>query len=171
MSQPPLLPDEALFRVQRLARRDGLSMLVIAGLFAVLAALAGDFIGAITGLLVAGAGALELHGAALLNDGWARGMNWLVGSQVFLLATILCYCALRLLHHEVPPIPEEMRSLIDLSSSELGMTTEQYLQTVYRVGLWLVVVLSLIYQGGMIIYYLRRRAAVARALTETSGPA
>lgn len=170
MPQPPLLPDEALFRVQRLARRDGLSMLVIAGLFALLAALAGDFVGAITGLLVAGAGALELHGAALLNDGRARGMNWLVGSQVFLLATILGYCALRLLHHETPPIPEEMRSLIDLSAAELGMTTEQYLATVYRVGLWLVAFLSLLYQSGMVIYYLRRRAAVARALAETVEP-
>ena len=89
---------------------------------------------------------------------------------IFLLATILGNCALRLLHHEAPPIPEEMRSLIDLSAAELGMTTEQYLATVYRVGLWLVAFLSLLYQGGMVIYYLRRRAAVARALAETVEP-
>lgn len=171
MLQPPFLPDEVLARVHRLARRDGSSMLVIAGVFAVLAALAGDGVGAITGLLVAGAGALELHGAALLNDGEPRGMSWLIGSQAFLLATILGYCTLRLLHHEIPPLPEEMRSLIDQSAAELGLTAEQYLQRVYRLGLWLVAILSVLYQGGMIVYYARRREAVARALALPRDPA
>ena len=57
MQQPPLLPAETLVRVLRLAKFDGLSVLLIAGVFALLAATAGDFSGALVGLLAAGAGA------------------------------------------------------------------------------------------------------------------
>jgi len=55
MKAPPLLPEETLLRVLRVARLDGLSVLVIAGVFALISALAGDGVGAVVGLLVAGA--------------------------------------------------------------------------------------------------------------------
>ncbi|MEY4940081.1 MAG: hypothetical protein RIQ93_1816, partial [Verrucomicrobiota bacterium] len=141
-------------------------MLIVAGLFALLAAMTGDFVGAITGLLVAGAGALELHGAALLNVGRLRGMNWLIGSQLFLLLTILCYCALRLFHLEIPPVPSEMEAMIEMSASQLGMSPGEYLQNLYRFVLFVVALLSIAYQGGMILYYMKRRAGVASALAE-----
>src|SRR5215217_227981 len=99
---PPLLPIETFVRVIRLAKLDGLSVLVVSSAYAVLAGMAGDFSGAIFGLLVAGAGALELHGVALLQQSLPRGMNWLVGSQLFLLFSILAYCAVRLAYVEVP---------------------------------------------------------------------
>lgn len=139
-------------------------MLIVAGIFSLLAALGGDFVGAITGLLVAGAGALELHGAALLNDGRFRGMNWLIGSQLFLLLTILGYCALRLFHLEIPPVPADMEAVIEMSATQLGMTPGEYLQGLYRFVLFLVALLSVGYQGGMLVYYAKRRAAVASAL-------
>ena len=97
MKAPPLLPEETLIRVLRVARLDGLSVLVISGVFALVSALAGDGLGAVVGLLVAGAGAVELHGATLLEHGEPRGIDWLTGSQGFLLATIALYCALRFL--------------------------------------------------------------------------
>jgi hypothetical protein len=139
-------------------------MLLVAGMFALLAAMTGDSVGAITGLLVAGAGALELHGAALLNDGRRRGMSWLIGSQLFLLLTIIAYCALRLFHLEIPPVPADMEPIIAMSAAQLGLSPAEYLQGLYRVVLSLVALLSLAYQGGMILYYARRRAAVETAL-------
>ena len=67
--QPPLLPDEVFMRVYRLARRDGFSVLIIASVFALFAAIMGDMSGALIGLSVAGAGALELQGCHLLREG------------------------------------------------------------------------------------------------------
>ena len=54
MRAPPLLPEETLFRVLRLARFNGLSVLGIAGFFAVISAAAQDVPGALVGVLVAG---------------------------------------------------------------------------------------------------------------------
>src|SRR5262245_17604351 len=64
MQQPPLLPEVTLFRVLRLARFDGMGAMLLGGIFALLSASAGDFPFASIGLLAAGAGAVELHGAA-----------------------------------------------------------------------------------------------------------
>jgi hypothetical protein len=164
MQQPPLLPEETLARVYRLARFDGMGVLMIAGFFACIAAAAGDVLGAIVGLLVAGAGALELHGATLLRQGQERGITWLVGSQLFLLVSILAYCGARMLTLELPPIPDDLRPMIEASAAQAGLKVEEYLKLVYRLGLWIVASVSILYQGGMTLYYLRRRHAVSRAL-------
>lgn len=164
MQQPPLLPEEVLYRVLRVARLDGRSVLFIAGLFALFAAAAGDYAGAIIGLLIAGAGAIELHGEGLLRDGRLRGVNWLITSQLYLMAVIIAYCALRLLHPVVTPIPETLKPMIELSAQQLGMTVNEYTQFVYRLTLRIFAVVTFFYQGGMAIYYSRRREAIAQAL-------
>ena len=166
MQQPPLLPAETLVRVLRLAKFDGLSVLLIAGVFALLAATAGDFSGALVGLLAAGAGAVELHGVSLLGEREPRGMSWLVGSQLFLLFSILVYCAVRMAHLELPPVPDMFRGVIDASAQQLGMSREEYMTFVQRLGLQAVAVVSFFYQGGMAFYYHRRREPVTRALAE-----
>jgi hypothetical protein len=164
MPQPPLLPEETFTRVIRLAKADGFGVLAFSGLFALLAASGGDSSGAMVGLIVAGAGAIELHGAALLQSGDPRGMRWLIGSQLFLLVAIMGYCALRLQQVELPPIPEEMQPLVETSAQQADLPVPEYLQLVYRLSFGFVALAALIYQGGMTIYYLRRRAAVRQAL-------
>lgn len=164
MQQPPLLPEETLIRVYRVARVDGSGILIVAAFFACVAAVSGDFLGAIAGLLVAGCGAMELHGAGLMRQGEERSVTWLVGSQFFLLVSILAYCGVRLMSLEIPPIPEELQPMVEMSARQAGLSVDEYLRTVYRLGLWLVALVSLLYQGGMIQYYLRRRDAVYRAL-------
>lgn len=161
---PPLLPEETLARVHRLARMDGMSVLAISSVFAVLAAMQRDFAGTFVGLAVAGAGAIELHGTALLRDGRERGMNWLVASQLFLLASILTYCAVRLQNFEIPTLPPELRTMVETTAEQLGMTPDRYVMLTHRTTLWMVAGLSTLYQGGMALYYFRRRDAVARAL-------
>lgn len=164
MKQPPLLPEETLHRVLRVARLDGLSVAFIAGLFALFAALAGDWLGAVIGLLVAGAGAIELHGATLLVHGERRGMNWLVGSQLFLLTTVVAYCGLRLLHPGLGPLLAAVTDDMKLSLQSAGWTPERFVTFVYNTTYYAVAVVTVIYQGGMALYYFRRRAPVARAL-------
>jgi hypothetical protein len=162
--RPPLLPEEILARVLRVARFDGLSVLVLAGTFALLKAIDQQAAFALIGLAAAGAGAVELHGVGQLRHGDARGVRWLLTSQPLLLAAVLAYCALRVKSAEVPPIPDSFRNLIALSAGQLGMTVEDYLRFVQQLTIGLLAVLSTAVQGGMFIYYWRRRAAVRTAL-------
>ena len=162
---PPLLPEETLQRVLRIAKFNGMSVLLIAGFFALAAAGGGDYPGAIVGLLVAGAGAIELHGEGKLRAGDERGMNWLVGSQLYLAVVMLSFCTLRLTHLEIEPIPESLKPIIELGAQQWQMTTEEYQLMIWRLTYRLLALLTLFYQGGMALYYFRRREAVTRALT------
>ena len=171
---PPLLVHDTLLRVLRVARFDGLSVLMVAGLFALLAAGAGDVRGALIGITVALAGALELHGTAMLQHGDARGISWLVGSQTFLLLTLLSYCAWQLTHLELEPLRLAFQSSLRIplmkqlwaANQELGVTEETFLRQIHTTTYVCLAMATLIYQGGMTVYYLRRREAVMRALAD-----
>jgi len=164
MQPPPLLPEETYSRVLRLAKFDGTGVLALGALFAVLAASGGEAHFAIVGLLAAGAGAIELHGATLLQQGESRGTRWLVASQPFLLAVIYAYCVLRLTHFEMPPVPDRFREALEATAGQLGLTIEEYFRFVNRLTAQIVAGVATIYQGWMTVYYLRRRAAVEQAV-------
>ncbi|HVU35111.1 MAG TPA: hypothetical protein VHE61_16880 [Opitutaceae bacterium] len=163
---PPLLPEETLMRVLRMARINGLGMLVVAGFFSVLSAMAGDYVGTMAGLIVAGGGALEVHGGTMVAHQDSRGMNWLVSSELVALVGILAYCAVRLVHVQIPPVPDDLKATLALDAQQLGMTVEQLLVRTYRIGFEIIAVLSVVYQGGIALYYARRRRAVQRALDQ-----
>lgn len=164
MPQPPLLPEETLTRVLRIARFDGTGALVLGGLFALLAAAGGERGFAVVGLLASGAGAIELHGVGLLRQGEARGMNWLIASQPLLLAVILVYCALRLWFVELPPVPEDFQGVFAASAQQWGMPLPDYQRALNRITILVLAAVAVGFQGGMVIYYVRRRAAVEQAL-------
>lgn len=166
---PPLLPAYALRRVTHIARLDGLGVLTIAGLFALASALLHDEVGTAIGLAVAGAGAIELHGVALLRHGAERGMHWLVGSQILLLVVVLGYVALRLWHVDITAMRPLLSSAQQQVIVQSGLSVDQFLRTVYKATYILVGIATLLYQGGLTIYYQRRRAAVAAALREFAG--
>lgn len=169
---PPLLPEETLARVLRIARLDGLSVLGVAGFFALLAASAGDLRGAILGIVIAGTGAGELHGAALLRHGEPRGVDWLVGSQLSLLGALLGYCAWRLTHVDLEPLRVAFQTMLQsptmqemwAANQQAGMTEEKFLRQTHTLTYASLGIATLIYQGGMSLYYQRRRAAVTQAL-------
>jgi hypothetical protein len=166
---PPPLPVDTLERVIRLARTDGRLLLVIAGLFAAMSAMGLQQIGAIAGCLAAGCGALEVHGANLLRQGDPRGLRWLVRSQLALLAVIAGYVVARLLTFD----PELMRSLITdemrTTFAQAGIQEEDILpmvKAVYQFMYGAVAFVSLLYQGGMALYYRRKAPAVEAALED-----
>lgn len=164
MPQPPLLPQETLERVERLARFDGLSLVVLGGLFALPAAAARDLPFASIGLLAAGAGAMELHGLGLLRGGEARGMGWIIASQPLLLAVIWSYGVLRMMFFELPPLPDGMSDMAKLGAAQWGLSVDDYFRRINQLIVGSLGVIALLYQGGMTVYYLRRRTAVAAAL-------
>lgn len=167
--QPPLLPDETLSRVYRLARRDGTLVLAIAGFFALLSAAAGDHIGVTVGLLVAGAGAIELHGSHLLRLGETRAMRWLIGSQFFLMAAVIAYCAVRLATYDPRFINQALTPELRQSFAQAGYTggaLNELVERVYHLTYGAVALVTLLYQGGMALHYARRRESVALAIAD-----
>ncbi|MEO7413553.1 MAG: hypothetical protein ABIZ81_09355 [Opitutaceae bacterium] len=171
---PPLLAHEIYVRVLRIARLDGMSVLGLAGFFALTAAGAGNVQGALVGVLIALAGALELHGASMLRQGDARGIDWLVRSQFYLLLMMLGYCGWRLTRIDLEPLRAAFQIALRspmmqkswAANQEMGMTEDQFLQQTYTLTYVLLAIATLIYQGGMALYYLRRRDPVTRALAE-----
>jgi len=167
--KPPLLPAETLRRVVRTAKFDGTGILVISGAFALASASVHDVTGAEVGLLVAAAGAMELHGAGLIRNGERRGTDWLVASQLFLLAIILGYVGWRLQRMDIAP----MRALLTGEQRgailNAGLTVDDFLRLVYRATYGIFGAASLLYQGGLSLYYYRRRTAVAAALNDSGG--
>jgi hypothetical protein len=166
MRQPPLLPEETLSRVLRLAKFDGLGGLVLGTIFALVSASSGHFPLTVIGLLAAGAGAIELHGIGLLRQGDRSGMNWLIASQPLLLLVILSYCALRLWFLEMPPLPDQVRSVLAASAAQWRMSLEDFLLMFNRITYGVLALAAVGFQGGMMIYYLRRREPVAQALID-----
>lgn len=164
MKAPPPLPEKVLRRVLFIARFDGWSVVGVAGALTLLTVAMGDRVGGLIGVLVTAAGALELRGVSLLGRGEVRGMKWLIGSQLFLLTTILTYCALRLARPEVAPlramITPEMKDQLDM----LGLGIDQFLLQLYRLVYLAVALVVLLYQGGLAFYYTRKRSEVTRAL-------
>lgn len=164
MKAPPLLPEETYFRVLRVAGMDGLSVMAVAGLLALAAAAMHDLPNAGVGLLVAAAGAIELHGVSLLRAGEERGMKWVLASQPYLLAVLLGYCAVRLASYDPAPLQVAMTPELRASLAEAGYSEDMFLRLAYRLVYVVLAVGTTVLQGGMTIYYWRRRAAVIVAV-------
>jgi len=169
MKPPPFLPEETLARVLRVSYFDGLSVLLVAVFFAALAATGGDFSGMVVGLAIAAAGAIELHGAFLLRAGDSRGMKWVLASQPYLALTILGYCLVRLTNYDPTLMRAAMTSDLRAQIAASGISEEHFLRLAYSLVYGVFAIVTIGYQGGMSIYYLRRRAAVASALDPEIG--
>jgi hypothetical protein len=151
-----------------MARLDGTGVLALAGAGTLGLAAMGDRSGAFIGLLVAGAGAVELHGAGLLRNGESRGLRWLVASQLYLLVAVLAYVGLRLTSYDPALINLVMTDSLRQRYLDAGLEPDQIdrvVQLSYYLTYALVGLLTLAYQGGMAIYYWRRRRAVTQALS------
>jgi hypothetical protein len=166
-NRSPPSPEKTLARVLKLAKFEGITVLVIGSGGALLSALMGDWLGAVVGVLVAGAGAVECHGGNLLRDGQARGLNWLVRSQLLLLNIILLYIAIRLLtliFGGVNAVTSEgFRSLM-ASFDRWELSDQKQFVQQFKLFYALIAALTLVYQGGMALYYHRRRSIIREAL-------
>ena len=166
MKTPPLLPEETLHRVLRVANFNGLSVLAVSGMMTLAVASTGNYVGVAIGLLVAAAGAIELHGAGLLRAGDARGTRWLVASQPYLLLVVLAYCGVRLASYDPALLQAAMTPELREALTQKGYTEEKFLHLLYVTTYVVLAVGTLIYQGAMTLYYLRRQAALTSAVQQ-----
>lgn len=174
--EPPLTPEETLRRTLRTARIDGLSVLLVSGVFTLWSFADRDWAEAGIGLLICSAGAIELRGRALLQAKQIRGLDWLVGSQVWLLAVAQGYFLWRLqsydpafVRHYAEPILRSaaVRPLVEASGlTEAGLFGD--VRSIYTTAYMIAAVVFFVFQGGLALRYRRSRAAIALALGATA---
>lgn len=167
-AKPPLLPSETLERVLGHARLNGAWVLIVGSTFGLIGAAGGEVLGALAWLLVAGTGAMALHGVTLLNHREPRGTNWLVGGQLFCMAFILALCGWQLTHVDLAPLRVAVTADMRTSLAQTGLTEEEFLLLSYRLTYAIVALIAILYPGSMALYYHRRREAVAAAVEGTS---
>jgi len=155
---PPLLPATALARAGKLARFDGLTVLVVAGCFAAVSLAMRDWAGAVICLGAVGAGAAEWRGGVLLKTHRAGSVRWLVGSQLSLLGLVWLYAAWRYTHYDPQLISALVEPFVRERLEEAFLTMDDLapaLEFAHRLTYLLLATLSLAYQGGLAWYYAR----------------
>jgi hypothetical protein len=162
-------PNETLHRVMRIARLDGWSIAIFAGLCALVSLVTGDLVGAVVGLIVAAGGVVELRGLKKLTQHDAEGgMTLLIRAQLIVLGSIWCYALGKLAGFDAETamngMTPDMKTMID----QVGLSTAEIVRLlrVTFYGMYAtVLVVTLIYQGGLALYYRNRRETVREALT------
>ncbi|MFI5356600.1 MAG: hypothetical protein ACHQ4G_04625 [Opitutales bacterium] len=161
-------PQDVLRRVLRVSAMNGWSVALFAGLCAVISLFLGQLVGAGIGVLVTIGGVMELRGRRLLQQRDIDGMRLLVRAQLLVLGVILVYAVSRLASFDGEAAlgneTAEMRQLLNQS----GIDQDELMgliKTVFYAMYSAVIVATVIYQGGMALYYRRCTAAVRTAMT------
>jgi hypothetical protein len=169
---PPLPADQALARVLKISRLNGWSIAIISSLGALFSLAFGDLTGAGIGLLAACAGGMEVRGHRLLQRGDADGLRWLGRAELFLLAVIATYAASRLLSFDAESVRENITPDQQAVLQEVGLEMTDVIplvRLVFRLFYGAVLLLTCLYQGGMIFFY-RRQAPLVRAALAGRSP-
>jgi len=161
-------PEEKVYRrVLFIAALDGWSVIGAAGLGTLVTLVFGDLGGSFVGLLVAGAGAMELHGRRQLRRRDAGGMRWLVRAQTFLLGVILIYCVSRLGSFDPETAMANLTPDMEVALREAGLTRadiQPLVHATFVATYATVAALTLIVQGGLTLYYRSRTPRVTAFL-------
>jgi hypothetical protein len=179
--KPEPSPADTLRKVIKIARVNGMVVVFpVAGLCALVEMAMGDWFGAIVGFLVAAAGWSEWHGAKLLKRGQARGMAWLVRSQLYLLGLIWLYALTQMAGYNPDSVRASLQELNRVGGinvkemlENLGYDTQEVIQlgrTFCYVLYGSFALVAVFYQGGLALFYRRHTAAVRTALAETKQP-
>jgi hypothetical protein len=163
-------PEEKVYRrVLFVAAFDGWSVVGVACFGTLLTLLFGDLTGILVGLLVISAGVMELHGRRRLRRRDAGGMRWLARAQLFLLAVILVYCVSRLGSFDAETAMGNLTPDMEAALNEAGLTRADIQPLVHATFVTtyaVVAVVSLIFQGGLALYYRRRTDRVTAFLAQ-----
>jgi len=169
----PTKAEKTLARVLKISGVEGWSIIILAGLGCLISLALGDYSGVGIGLLIASAGGMELRGRKLLRRRDPSGMKTLARSQLFLLGVVLVYCATRLGSFDDATVMGNLTPDMETALKELGIQKSDILPLVRLTffatygGLALG---TLLYQGGMAIYYRAKTPLVTEALTTPPRP-
>ena len=152
-----------LARAASLARSNGAGLLVF-GVVGVLFSLSGRYPADLAlGVLLAVSGFVELRTARRLARADPSAPRILAANELLLMAGILAYCTLRLAD---PPAsgedPAGQLGALGIAGDDLAALTESLSRLIYLSCAGI----TLLYQGGLALYFLRRRARIESYLTE-----
>lgn len=162
----------------RISKINAWSVTLIAGFFTLLSLIGLSVAGIVVGAAVTAAGIIELQGQKALQTDPARARLWMVGSQVWLLTGVLSYCGWRLMMLDpADPLAVfgseagqllQMVEIMGISSAEL----EHLFVQAYRITYGLIAGLTVLFQGGLALYYRSRigRLIAAHPSTEAVSP-
>ena len=154
-------------KITRISTFNAWSVTFIAGSFAVLSLLALSVPGVVVGAAVAAAGPTELYGQRKLEDDPRTARTWMVGSQVWLMVCVLSYCAWRLLSLD-PDNPfvvfgdaAQVFELVEVFGIPQSYLASLFIQAFY-ITYGLIAALTLLFQGGLAVYYRTRIGRIIR---------
>ena len=154
-------------RVIKVSGLNGWSILVVAGLFAVISLLMGDGLGAMVGVAVLVSPIMELKGRSLFKEGRPGSRQWYLRSQLWLLSVIFIYSISQLLgffyfSSGVADLPPDVREALYAALSVNEATLNALVGKIYLSVYLTIILVSLIYQGGLFFYY-RRNVPTAKS--------
>lgn len=173
MTPEPTPQEKTLKRVLTISRVNGWSVIVFATLGTLITLVIGDPSGVAVGVLIGLAGWMEVRGNQALRRRNPAGMKLLVRSQLFLLAVILVYCASRLGSFDDATAMGNLTPDMEIILQEAGLQKADILPLVRMTFFALyggLALGTLIYQGGMALYYRRRIRPVTEALIAPPRP-
>ncbi len=149
---------EPMKRAARWGTANGLGYMVFGGLSILLSISSNpDWIGLLIGAVLIGAGVVERSQAARLGQGDPVAPARLAQLELALMGAILLGCVIRLFFSR--SASSELRTGGELSG--LGLDVSDLIDSVRKLVYAVVMVVSILYQGGMARYFLRRRRDVA----------
>ena len=174
MTNPAPTPAEKILkRVLLISALDAWSGIALSSLGILLALALGDYSSVAVGLLIVAAGIIELRGRRRLLRRNADGMRLLVRAQMFLLAVILVYCASRLGSFDQGMVLDNLTPELEALLKENGLERADIVPAVrmmFYVGYGTVAFLTLLFQGGLALYYRSRTPKVFEALAAPPVP-
>lgn len=157
----------------RVSSVHGRMIMILSGVFALMAALGHQAPPAIAALLAMGAGACEWHGATTLHTGRGTGIAWMATGELLLLLIVAAYSLWMMQHFDLAQfraqMPAELLDEIEADWVARGLEPSEF-PDLYRffnlLSYGLVMLVSTLYQGGFALYYLSKRKPVAVALEQ-----
>jgi hypothetical protein len=175
---PDSRPEPTLRRVLALSLMDGWCMTLFSGFCTSLSLWLGEWSGAAVGASVLSCGLTTLCSRKRLMRGDASGMVWLLRAQLAVLAIVFLYVLANLLAYDAAALmarlTPEMRGTLE-QYGVLVSDLEPLLKPMYFAVYLLMMSGTLLFQGGLALFYKTRRGQVAaelaaRAAAERTSP-
>jgi len=164
---PDSLPEPTLRRVLALSLMDGWCMTLFSGFCTSVSLWMGEWSGAAVGAIVMSSGITTLRSRKRLIGGDAGGMVWLLWAQLVVLTIVFLYVMGNLLAYDTAALmahlTPEMRNLLDQYGVSLA-DLESLMKPIYFSIYLLVMAGTLLFQGGLALFYKTRRGQVAAEL-------
>jgi uncharacterized membrane protein HdeD (DUF308 family) len=148
-------------RIARNAAINGWCIVVLAAL-----CLLGSLLSfSLEGILVGGglmvSGCMELSGRRRLKQNRPQAGRWLAGSQLVAMGTVLLYCAYNLL------LVDPKKILMEIPPAYRELAGPELILKAIRLTYLALIAGTLVYQGGLCLYYTLSTRKLARAMAET----